>query len=150
MFHQEEMSIPYHFLLNIVKAICSLICAFLCDGRLILWLNILKTINVYPCLFNEHRFMVNVLNDSAHSIALTLFSWQRRKQFNLEITRIISNVKIYLRKKQYLINNKNIISNYPSLLLPRQTILWYSKHFQSKYAVYKYTFTLISSTASRK
>ena len=42
--------------------------------------------------------MANVLNDSAHSFALTLFSWQRRKQFDLEITRIIRDVKIYLRK----------------------------------------------------
>ena len=114
VFHQEEMSIPYHFLLDIVKAICSLICAFLCEDRFILRLNVFilllkiyrynqmllgtKTINVYLCLLNEHRFMANVLNDSAHSFALTLFSWQRRKQFDLEITRIISNVKIYLRK----------------------------------------------------
>ena len=57
-----------------------------------------KTINIYLCLLNKHRFMANVLNDSAHSLTLTLFSWQRRKQFDLEITRMISNRKIYLRK----------------------------------------------------
>ena len=112
VFRQEEMSIPYHFLLDIVKAICSLICAFLCEDRFILPLNILileiykcdrilfrtQTVNVYPCLLKEHIFMANVLNDSAHSFALTLFSWQHRKQLDLKITRIISNVKIYLRK----------------------------------------------------
>ena len=134
VFHQEEMSIPYHFLLNIVKAICSLICAFLCEDRFILRLNIFilllkiyrynqmllgtKTINVYLYLLNEHRFMANVLNDSAHSFALTLFSWQRRKQFDLEITRIMSNVKYVYEKTR---NNK--ISNQPTLLLPRQTII---------------------------
>ena len=57
-----------------------------------------QTVNVYLCLLKEHIFMANVLNDSAHSLAITLFSWQRRKQFDLEITRIMSNVKIYLRK----------------------------------------------------
>ena len=56
----------------------------------------------------------------------------------------------YISKKQYLINKKNIISNYPSLLLLRQTIIWYSKHFQSKYAVHEHEFTLKSSAASRK
>ena len=75
-----------------------------------------KTINVYLCRLNEHRFMANVLNDSAHSFALTLFSWQRRKQFDLEITRIMSNVKYVSEKTR---NNK--ISNYPTLLLLRQT-----------------------------
>ena len=49
-----------------------------------------QTVNVYPCLLKEHIFMANVLNDSAHSFALTLFSWQRRKQFYLEIARIIN------------------------------------------------------------
>ena len=112
VFRQEEMSKPYHFLLDIAKAICSLICAFLCEDRFILRSNIFivlleiyrynqmlcrtETINVYLCLLKERRFMANVLNDSAHSFTLTLFSWQRRKQFNQEITRIVSNVKIYL------------------------------------------------------
>ena len=59
-----------------------------------------QTVNVYPCLLKEHIFMANVLNDSAHSFALTLFSWQRRKQFDLEITRIISNVKYVSEKNK--------------------------------------------------